>query len=598
MSYFDALTIAAVVAELQATIIGGRIQRVLQPSPLSIALEIYNNHRRHQLLFSASPQFARMHLSKAKPSRGVTADTPLLLLLRKYVNGGRIMAVEQPNLERVIMLSIAKRPHSRNPTAEEPEPELDREPDSFADDEFLLRSELIAELMERRSNLILVNDENRILGCARRITAQMSRRVVLPNEPYEVPPPQEKRDPHTATPHGIQDAAMHAQPDAKGRAANLARVLVDAYRGVSPLAAREVVFRATGTIETMPGPDLPWEQLATSLRGIWLEQGEPCLALRDDTPVAFAPYMLTHLPNVVRQPGMSEALEAFYTAGEQLTNHQQRRDALQTQILDIRDRTERQRSALAGELEQARKLEQLRWEGEMIFAYLHTITPRQTVLQVTDEAGNPHMIQLDPNKSAVESAQQRFRAYDKAKSAVEGVPERLRTAELKLAGIAETLAMLELAEGFEAIETIATEATEQGLLPIRANPSKRKPVRIKASPLRLESSDGMLIYVGRSAGQNEIVTFKLGSPEDIWMHVRNIPGSHVIIKSAGREVSEPTLLEAAGLAAYFSKHRNEQAVEVDYARRIQVRRIRGGPPGLVSYHAEGTVRVAPRPPWR
>jgi predicted ribosome quality control (RQC) complex YloA/Tae2 family protein len=195
----------------------------------------------------------------------------------------------------------------------------------------------------------------------------------------------------------------------------------------------------------------------------------------------------------------------------------------------------------------------------------------------------------------VESAQQRFRAYDKAKGALAGVPERLRDVEARLAGLDETVALLELAEGYEQIEAISREAVEEGYLP-EGGGRKGKPAR-PSPPLRIESSDGYTIYVGRSAGQNQQVTFRLGAPEDLWLHARGVPGAHVIVKSGGREVPERTLLEAAALAAYFSARRGDAGVDVEIARRNQVRRVRRGPAGLVTYAAERAVRATPRPPW-
>src|SRR5262245_33657304 len=213
--YFDALTLAAVADELRATILDGRVQRVRLPSPLSVALEIYAQGRRDHLLLSAHPQWTRVHLCVAKPSRGVERDTPLLLLLRKYAVGGRIVAVEQPELERVLILSIAKGPHTRNmgsqslsashasllSPASEAEIELqtwdDEARDSEEEEELVapLHCELIVEAMERRGNIVLVGDDNIIIESARHVTPQMSRRPVQPREPYELPPAQDKRDP-------------------------------------------------------------------------------------------------------------------------------------------------------------------------------------------------------------------------------------------------------------------------------------------------------------------------------------------------------------------------------------------------------------------
>ncbi len=226
----------------------------------------------------------------------------------------------------------------------------------------------------------------------------------------------------------------------------------------------------------------------------------------------------------------------------------------------------------------------------MIYAFLHTLAPGQASLDVEGRA-----IALDPARTPVENAQDRFRAYDKAKGALAGVPERLRAVEARLASLDETLALLDLAEGFEQIEGIAREAVEQGYLRPPAAAHAQQKIR-RQQPLRVDSGDGYAIYVGRSAGQNEQVTFKIGAADDLWLHAREIHGAHVIVKSGGRAVPEATLVEAAALAAYFSKARDEPAVDVDISRRSLVRRVAGGPPGLVTYRAERTIRVAPRRP--
>jgi predicted ribosome quality control (RQC) complex YloA/Tae2 family protein len=592
--YFDALTLAAVADELQETIRGGRIQRALLPSQLSVSLEIYARGRRRYLLLSAHPQFTRVHLSAAKPSRGVERETPLLLLLRKYVVGGRIAAIEQPELERVLVLSIVKGPQARNiaePQATSEQPiSIENEDDDVGDDVAdeldtgeTLRCELIVEAMERRGNVILVGDDNLIMESARHITPRMSRRPVQPREPYELPPRQEKRDPRRATPEGMRALLARDAP-------NLARALVADYRGISPLAAREAVFRATGRDDTALEPDLPWAKLALAVRGLWSDDWQPCMVSDEAGPRAYAPYSLSHLPGASAAESVSAAVEMFYLAHEQLTSHHQRRQALAQQLLETRARLDRQRQGLSTELRRAGELDRLRWEGEMIYAFMHMLTPGQATLEVEDR-----QISLDPTRTPVENAQDRFRAYDKAKAALAGVPERLDLVEAHLAGLDETLALLELAEGFEQIEGIAREATELGYIrpPERGRAAKHGR---RLPPLRVDSGDGFAIYVGRSAGQNEQVTFKIGALDDLWLHARGMPGAHVIVKSGGREVPESTLIEAGALAAYFSRARNEQAVEIDIARRSLVRRIPNGPAGLVSYRAERTIRVAPHAP--
>jgi predicted ribosome quality control (RQC) complex YloA/Tae2 family protein len=587
--YFDALTLAAVAEQLQDTILGGRVQRALLPNQHSVALEIYAHGRRHHLLLSAHPQFVRIHLSAAKLSRGVERDTPLLLLLRKYVVGAHVVAIEQPELERVLVLSIVKGPLSRNTPAFEAEDEdlpddLDEPIDEAGDIDGAepLRSELIIEPMERRGNVVLVGDDNIILASLRHVTRRMSRRPVQPHEPYELPPRQDKRDPRQATPDGLRALQQGSEP-------NLARAIVATYRGMSPLAAREAVFRATGDAAATLAPELPWAKLALALRGLWADEWQPCLVRDAQEPQAYAPYLLTHLPHAEPAESISAALEAFYDARERLSAHQQRRDALRQQILETRERLEFQRQGLRGELKRAEDLDRLRWEGEMIYGFMHALAPGQTSLEIEERT-----IALDPQRTPIEQAQDRFRAYDKAKGALAGVPERLQATEARLAGIDETLALLDLAEGFEAIEGIAREAAEQGY--IRGTSGRAVPKTRRQAPLRVESSDGYTIYVGRSAGQNEQVTFKIGASDDLWLHARGIPGAHVIIKTGGRTVPDQTLREAAALAAYFSRARGEPAVEIDVSRRSLVRHIPNAPAGLVTYRAEQTIRAVPRGP--
>lgn len=564
---FDALTLAAVAEELRHTIIGGRVQRVVLPTPLSLGLEIYRAGQRYQVLASAEPRTARVHLLSAKPTRGVERDTPLTLLLRKYVKNGFVTAVEQPDLERILVLSILKHPQPRK----EDEEAIDTE----------LRCELVLELMGQRSNIILVDDDNLILDAVKRVPADGTRRAILPRTPYLAPPaPPRQRDPRTATANGIATLVDAAHGD-------LARAIAHAYAGVSPQLAREAVHRATGDPNAHFAPDLPFESIAAELRKLWTDPFAPSLAYEGDTPVAFAPYHMTHYPDVRPVASISAALESFYAAAPRVTGHAQRRESLRQQLSNIRDRLMRQRESLSRELARAEALDRLRWEGEMIFGFLHAIEPGQRELRVEDE-----IIKLDPDTTPVANAQARFREYDKAKGALAGVPERLTATEQQLRYLDDTLALLELADSYEAIAAIEREAREQGF----AKPGdKKQPRGPRSAPLRLRSSDGLTILVGRTAGQNEEVTFRLARPDDLWLHARDAPGAHVVIQRAD-DVPDRTLQEAAGLAVYFSSARASTTAEVVVTERRYVKKVAGGPPGLVTYRNERAIRAAPLGP--
>ena len=569
---FDALTLMAVTDELRRTIVGGRIQRVLLPTPLSLGLEVYHAGQRYYLVASADPRAARIHLLQDKPTRGVDRETPLVLLLRKYIRNGFITAIEQPPLERVLVLSIIKHPPPR------------KDADLLDDDDNMTterRCELVIELMGQRANIILVDDDNLILDAVKRIPSDGTRRSIMPRDAYILPTrATNMRDPRRVTEAGIRALL-------EGSERNLAKAIIGAYSGVSPQQAREVLVRVLGQPKAELNPQLPFAALAQELRTLWTEPFTSSVAYEDDHPIAFAPYHMQQYKTVLPAASISAALETFYAAVDTVTAHSQRREALKQRLVVVRERLQRQFEALSRELSRAAALDQLRWEGEMIFGYLHAITSGQRELRVEE-----HVIALDPDKTPVENAQARFREYDKAKGALTGVPERLAATDGQLRYLDETIALLELADSYDAIAAIEREVTEQGLLKASGKSPARGP---RAAPLRLRSSEGLPILIGRSAGQNEEVTFRLARPDDLWLHVRDMPGAHVVVLAEG-QVGNQTLEEAAGLAVYFSRARTSTTAEVIVTQRRNVRKVAGGPPGLVNFRNEHTVRVAPLAP--
>ena len=605
--YFDALTLTAVVQELRATILHGRIQRVLLPDSLSIGLEVYAQRQRHELLISAHPTFARVHLVRGKLSRGVDQATPLLLLLRKYLLGGRIVDIEQPTLERTLVLSIVKdAPRCNYDTPAQ----TGHAGESYTAEEIAGESPtsgpskmtLIVETMDRRSNIFLVNSQGKIVECVKRVTSQQSWRVALPNHPYIPLPEQSGYDPHVTEATDIQACC-------RGKDQPLVKSLVRGFRGVSPLVAREALFRTLGEIPSGE-LDLSDDQAATlaiTLRTLYYRDEPLTLASQDGIPAAYAPYRLTHFDDVHEHTSISEVLDQFYTARQNVTAHQQRRGEVEQMLAAARQRLQRILDQLEHEQERAEQLEQWRWEGEMIFAYTHAITPGQSVLVVEGKE-----IALDPEMSAVENARERFRRYNKARSGLVNIAERLEETRVRLSGGEQLSALLATANDRETIDQIAYEAEEQGYITagtkLAASSAKKprkggskqrkKQQKVRAKPLHLVSSDGIDIYVGRSSTQNEEVTFRIARPTDLWFHVHGLPGAHVIVRrGASAEIPDTTIREAAGLAAYFSRAYHELEVDVDMTERRQVRHLRGGTPGLVTYQPQETIRVPPKEPW-
>ena len=555
---------AAVADELRAQILGGRVQNVLLPDDLSVGMEVYAHGERRYLLGSAHPEYARLHLTGEKLRRGVEKPTPLVLLLRKYVRGGRIAAIEQPPFERILHIGMQ---HPEGNTT------------------------LIVEVMGRYSNIVLVAEEGLILECIKRVGPEKSRyRTILPQRLYVPPPPQSKLDPTDVTELRLRDILSDASPGSP-----VWKALVAGIRGVSPLMAREVVYRAMGDAEAAisqvakVSPLL--EAFQEMLMPVWEHRWQPCVVKRGEQVVAFAPYPLTQYDDWEEVESISQAVEAYYgqMVGEDAYAAAKR--GVREAILRARERVRRRQEALERARVSQAQVEELRRRGEMILAYAYRIEPGQRELMALVEPDEPPLlIELHPHLSPVENAQRYFVRHKKAKSAAGQIPALLERAELELRYLDQLETDLNLAANWPEIQEVEACLVEAGYIKER----RRQPKVGRSQPLAVNSRDGLLILVGRNSRQNEEVTFRRAAPHDLWLHVRGAPGAHVIVKTGGREVPEATLRQAAQLAAYYSQARGSARVAVDYTERRYVRPIKGAGPGLVTYTQEKTIHVAPR----
>lgn len=590
----DSITISAVADELRRTVLGGRVQRVVQAGATTYALEIYAQHRRRWLLLSGDPEHARIHLSSEKVGRADDRVSPLLLLFRKHLRRARLVGVEQPDFERCLQLGFARGP------APSDEPE-----DGDEDGEEVSGGPgvtVIIEAIGRYSNVVLVGPEGVVLDAAKRVTSEINRyRVVLPKQPYVPPPPQDK-----ATLAALDAADLAARLAAAPPKTTAAQALVGAYAGLSPQLAREAVHRASGRASA-PAADVDPAAVADSLRGILAgrESGEwePSVVEQAGRIVAFAPYRLTQhdgQPDRVVRPveSISGAVDAYYSQVAQVRPVDQARQVAKRSLVGRRESLSRKADSLERALEGGRKADQLRSYGEAILAHLAEIRRGQDRL-VADGLEVP----LDPALTAVENSQRQFKRYRKAKAALAGVPALLAETRLSLDFLDQALAHLDLADTPDQVRAVQREVSgkrQSGGKPAR--PGRRAPTRPdrRAEALsgveRYFTSDGLELLVGRSGRQNDAVTFELARPEDVWLHARGVPGAHVILRSGAAEPSQESLSEAAALAAHFSTARGATTVPVDWTRRRNVRRIREALPGLVSYVGERTLQVRPEVP--
>lgn len=555
----DALTVRALGAELNGTIAGGRVQNVYFLAPQIIGFEVYANRERHYILASAESQSARLLLVADKLRSTPVPLTPFLLLLKKYAQGAFIHRVVVIPRERILRIEFDSREQGV--------------------------ATLIMELMGNRTNFILLDPGGNILDAIQRVPASVNRvRVLEPRAAYVPPPPQGKADPLTLSVSELERTLERVNGE------SIVERLVHGVAGTSPLLAREIAFRVSGSINT-PYDAALVTKIYAELTQLWREPAAPSIAWRETQPVAIAAFPLTHLPNVENIPSMSAALEKFFGAEE---SYEAVKAPLRAQIASALDKLQRKASALQRELAPPAEIEQLKLKGEMILGYQYALAPGQTQLRapVTEELTLD--IALEAALSPVENANKYFDQYKRARDAQARVPERIAQVENEIAYVQQILNDLDGAETRVEIDQVIEEAREAHLLTAsKMRSSGRVP---RSEPRQFISPDGMQVLVGRNARQNDALTFERAKPEDVWLHARGHAGSHVVILSNGANVPETTLAFAASLAAYYSQARTDGAVDVIYAPRKDVHRVRGAGmhPGLVTVKQEQVVRVKPQ----
>ncbi len=593
--HYDALTTACMAAELHRLLAGGRVQALLPADEHSIGMEVYAQGKRRQLLLAAAPDAARVLLVEHKLRRGVEGETPLLLLLRKYLRDGVLLGVAQPDpFERVLHFAFSHKQHGS--------------------------TTLVVELIGRRPNLILLRSDGRILECLHRHPAGASEsRVLLPGKPYTPPPPQAKLPPlDDGRPDYYEQLA--AVPAAPGP---LAKALVAKIAGLSPTAGREAAWRAAGDAKAAASAANVLA-VAAALQALWepLRTGEwqPGVLREGEQVVGFTPYAAHAGGEFMPTESMSEAVAAYYAsaaphagqAGGISPAHPLTRSPAQPAdpyaaqraeaaalLRRARAGVQRRLEAMAGDEPAPGEAERLRASAEWLLALSTEIAPGQTRLEVPLE-GEALVIELDTGLGPIEQAQRLFRRAAKLDRAAVLIPQRRAELQGDLALIDQLALDLQRAANQPEIAAVRAELAAAGLIaPAQAQGaggrrSSAGPARPEASgPLRVRSRQGLEILVGRNARQNERVTFGEAHPDDLWLHVRSVPGAHVVIRGAGRTPDDHTVRLAAQWAAYHSAARGDAAVDVTVTRKRWVTRAPGGKLGQVLVKQEEQVVTVP-----
>lgn len=574
----DGTFLSHIKKEIEETALGAKLDKIYQPNKEEMVLSFRTRSDTMKLLMSARANSARIHFTRYVPEN--PKSPPMLcMLLRKRLIGARLAAIRQPGLERLLCLDFDAVNELGDP----------------------VRLTLAMEIMGRYSNIIFVDENGKIIDALKRVDAEMSsERLVLPGLTYQLPPPQNKLCLLQASLQEIEDRLQSIPSDME-----LSKALLNSLQGVSPIVCRELAY-LTGrgsdiTIKTMTAQqhDRLFFFLGRTAETVKNRDGKPYMVISPtQKPIDFSflnieQYGLTAVVKPYER--FSELLDAFYTERDRIDRMRVRSQDLLRILTTASDRLSRKINLQRAELSHCAERDQMRICGDLINANLYTIpkgAPFAELQNFYDENLPLVKIKLNPALSPSQNAQKYYKEYHKASTAEKMLTVQIRQAEQELNYIDTVFEELSRAATERDLSEIRAELTEQGY--IRA-PKGRQKQPAPMGPMEFVSSDGFPILVGRNNRQNDRLTLKQANNNDIWLHTKNIPGSHTIVVTQGRSATETAIYEAAVLAAFYSRGKESSKVPVDYTEVRHVSKPQGAKPGMVIYVNYKTVYVNPDP---
>ncbi len=551
-------------------------KRFYQPNREEMVLVIRTYSDHFKLLLSARANSARIHFTRFMPEN--PKQPPMLcMLMRKRLQSARLVRLEQQGLERVLCLVF--------------------DAVNELGDHVELR--LYMEVMGRYSNIIFVDEKGKIIDALKRVDAEMtSERLVLPGLSYELPPPQNKLCLLEST---LEEAVSRIRLMKEGT--ELSKAVLNSLQGVSPIVCRELAYKTGRGAELRLGDmgEEQWQRFRFFL-GRLQEQirdisGEPYMAVNlSGRPVDFTYFNVEQYGTAAvigRQEDFSTLLDSFYDERDRQERMRVRSQDLLKLLSNASERLSNKINKQKAELLACAKRDELKTYGELLSANLYRLEKGSSYADLENywEEDMPIMrVPMDPLLTPSENAQKYFKEYRKAKTAEEKLTEQIAQATQELEYIDTVFDELSRAETERDLSEIRQELMEEGY--VRRARGKQRP-QAAAAPLRFVSSEGFRILVGRNNRQNDKLTLKTANNRDFWFHTKNIPGSHTILVTEGREPGEVSLREAAMLAAWHSRGRDSSQVPVDYTQVRNVSKPSGAKPGMVIYVNYNTVYVTP-----
>lgn len=569
---FDGVVISNLVHDFNRCLIGGRINKIYQPEDDEILLVIKNERQTYRLFLSASASLPLLYFASEKKENPMAAPN-FCMLLRKHISNGRIVAVRQPEFERIVDITVEHLNELND----------------------VCQKHLVIEIMGKHSNIIFCDESYKILDSIKHISMLVSSvREVLPGREYQLPPNQGKCNPMDITLEQWKEQAV-------SKPVSCRRAIYQNLTGISPLVAGELCYEAGVDADT-PVAACDKEQLAAIYEALKnmrkrIEKGEytPQIVYENDIPVEFSviPLLSFSTEQKKEYDSVSEVLESYYAEKNKISKIRQKSAELRHIVSTAIERTAKKLDLQEKQLKDTEKREQYKVYGELINVYGYGVEPGARTMEADNYyTGEKLTIPLEPTISVMDNGKKYFQKYNKLKRTYEALSTLTLETRAELMHLQSIQASLDMALLESDLIDIKEELIQYGYM---KRHNKGKKVRnAKSKPLHYISSDGFHMYVGKNNFQNDELTFKVANTGDWWFHANDIPGSHVIVKKEqAEELPDATFEEAARLAAYYSSGRTDSKVEIDYTTRGNLKKPKGAKPGFVIYHTNYSIIAVP-----
>ena len=571
---FDGFVVAALVREMNDKLLGGRLYKIAQPEEDELFITIKNSKEQYRLLLSASASLPLVYILQDNKPSPLTAPN-FCMLLRKHISNGRIVSVTQPGLERIIRFEIEH---------------LDEMGD-------LCKKFLIVELMGKHSNIIFCDENDVIIDSIKHIPAYVSSvREVLPGRPYFIPSTTGKHNPLEINGDAFR-AIMSDKP------MPVSKGLYSSFTGISPVSAEEICHLASidgdSPSNCMTEPELThlYGTFHNVMEDISSDSFSPCIVYKDEEPVEFSAIPLTMYADAVdkslrieKNSSISDVLISFYEKKNNITRIRQRSADLRQIVNTALERNNKKYDLQLKQLADTDKREKYRIYGELINTYGYDIPDGAKSFEALNYYTNEMItIPLQEDLTARENSIKYFERYNKLKRTYEALSKLTVETKEEIDHLESISNALDIAVSYDDLVQLKEEMIEYGYIHRKGSKNKRE--KITSRPFHYISSDGFHMYVGKNNYQNEELTFKLATGNDWWFHAKNIPGSHVIVKTENKELPDNTFEEAARLAAHYSKASKQEKVDVDYIQKKHIKKPAAAKPGFVIYHTNYSMTI-------